>query len=266
MEIKTIKLKHLSEFARQTLSDQKYKETAPISLIRAFAQSKNPLGDPDDTALVVAYDAGKCVGYHGLLPGYLYDGKSYSKIYWLVTFFVSPPYRGKGLGKHLVEDIQKTGIDLVTTGITKSAEGVYRTAGFKQLGELSYYQLRLDRYHLLDSFQKRKAAWVYRLAKRIFYSLVMRNLRPIEKKINYNVVEQLKPLSSSQVNMQSSYPAFPRNLHTVNWMLAHPWVVSKKMHQRMLETIIFPESMIFLKSLHLNSILCCLVFTFTSSC
>ena len=112
MEIKTIKLKHLSGFARQTLSDRKHEETAPISLIRAFAQAKNPLGDPEDAALVVAYDAGRCVGYHGLLPGFLYDGSAFSKVYWLVTFFVNPSYRGKGLGKQLVEEIQKKKDDL----------------------------------------------------------------------------------------------------------------------------------------------------------
>lgn len=42
------------------------------------------------------------------------------------------------------------------------------------------------------------------------------------------MVEQLKPLSNSQANIHSSYPAFPRDVQTVNWMLAHPWVLSKK--------------------------------------
>jgi GNAT superfamily N-acetyltransferase len=239
MDIKTIKLKHLSEFARRTLSDRKYKETAPISLIRAFAQARNPLGDPEDAALVVAYDAGNCVGYHGLLPGYLHDGSSYSKVYWLVTFFVNPSYRGKGIGKKLVEEIQNAGVDLVTTGITKGAEGVYRAAGFKQLGELAYLQLRLERLHFLNSLHQGKNTWIYRLTKRIFYSFALRRSRSLEEKFKYRMVEQLNPQSISQANMQSSYPAFPRDVQTVNWMLAHPWVVSSNEAKKDVENYFF---------------------------
>lgn len=239
MEIKTVKLEYLSEFASQTLSDQKYKETAPISLIRAFAQTRNPLGDPEDAALVVAYDAGKCVGYHGLLPGYLHDGSSFSKVYWLVTFFVKPSYRGKGLGKQLVEEIQKAGVDLVTTGITKGAEGVYRAAGFKQLGELAYRQLRLERMPFLNSFHQGKDTWIYRLTKRILYSLVLRRTRSIEEKLKYKMVEQLNPQLISQANLHSSYPVFSRDVQTVNWMLAHRWVVSSNEAQKDVENYFF---------------------------
>ena len=138
IDIKKIRLRHLYQFARDTLKDPMYQEIAPISLLRAKSQALNPQGEPNDIALLVAIHQNRCVGYHGLLPGFLQNGGRLSKILWLITFYVDTRCRGKGIGKRLVAAIQEEGVDLTTTGITKGAEMVYRSAGFGQLGDLPF--------------------------------------------------------------------------------------------------------------------------------
>ncbi|MEJ2100438.1 MAG: GNAT family N-acetyltransferase, partial [Desulfobacterales bacterium] len=190
IRIEHIKLKDLNDFARKTLTHLAFREVTPISLIRAQSQTKNPHAHPDDVVLLVAFHQNRCVAYHGLLPGLLKSHENSSKVCWLVTFFVSPDYRKKGIGKLLVKDIQSLNTDLVTTGPTKAAEGVYRSMGFKPLGELPYIQLQLERFHFLSSFsrkisdyrenQKDKLSklylifnkldnWMYWITKKIFY-------------------------------------------------------------------------------------------------
>ena len=207
IKIKKIKLKQLDEFARSCLSDPAFAEVAPISILRAKSQSQNPQAEPDDLALLAALHENRCVGYHGLLPGWIKNKDRLSKIYWLVTFYLAAPFRGQGYGKRLVTEIQNTKVDLVTTGITAAAAGVYRSMGFRQLGELSYYQLRLDNVSILtdilETFKARektfKARWAYPLPAKA---------QPV-------------------ITGRSSTISFQRDLPTINWMIRNPWVVSR---------------------------------------
>ena len=80
--IEKIKLAELYDFARKTIGNPTFKKAAPIPLIRALAQSKNPYGHPDDVVLLVAYCEDQCVGYQGLLPGLLKTGAQTSKVFW----------------------------------------------------------------------------------------------------------------------------------------------------------------------------------------
>ena len=170
LEILKIRLKHLYQFARSSLIDPTYEVVAPISLLRAKSQAKNPQGEPDDIALLVAINKNRCVGYHGLLPGLLKNKDHVSKIYWLVTFYLDAGFRRQGYGRQLVTEIQNTNVDLVTTGITAAAAGVYRSAGFRQLGELSYCQLRPENTN--------------------FFTAVFQNLKSSEKTFRFGTVSQ----------------------------------------------------------------------------
>lgn len=211
IKIRKIKLKHLDEFACNSLSDPAYGDVAPISLLRAKSQSKNPQGEPNDIALLVALHENRCVGYHGLLPGSLKNKDRVSKIYWLITFYLDAGYRGKGYGKRLVSEIQQEDVDLVTTGITKGAEGVYRSAGFQQLAELPYYQLRPESISFLTD--------------------VIKNLKSIEKTFTSKPVNQLTAKLKTAATRQDSIISFQRDINTINWMIRNPWVVSRQKAQ-----------------------------------
>jgi GNAT superfamily N-acetyltransferase len=210
--IEKIKLKQIHEYARNSLTDIRFSEVSPISLIRAFGQAKNPHGDPEDISLVVGYENNRCVGYHGLRPGYLWGDGRLSKICWLVTFFLAPESRGKGYGKRLVQEIQTTGVDLVTTGITDAAENVYRSVGFQNLGELSYYRLSAEWKQLpVPAFDK----WHQ-----------WRGLSDVHHSFDCKVVQTIGDKADHRQGRPSARPRFFRNLDTQNWMLLHPWVVS----------------------------------------
>jgi len=208
IKIKKIKIKQLDEFARRCLSDPAYAEVAPISILRAKSQSKNPQAEPDDLALLAALHENRCVGYHGLLPGLIKNNDSVSKIYWLVTFYLAAPFRGQGYGKRLVTEIQNTKVDLVTTGITEAAAGVYRSEGFRQLGQLSYYQLRLENSAVLTA--------------------ALQNLKSRAKQFSAQPVNQLAQKFETAAAQRQSTVSFYRDLQTVNWMIRNPWIISRQ--------------------------------------
>jgi len=208
IEIRKIKLKHLDEFACNSFSDPAFGEVAPISLLRAESQSRNPQGEPNDIALLVALLENRCVGYHGLLPGLLKNKNTVSKIYWLVTFYLDAAFRGKSYGKRLVSEIQNINVDLVTTGITEAAAGVYRSAGFQQLGELPYYQLRPDNTDV--------------------FTMVLRNLKSKAKEFMSKSVNQLNGKFKTTTARQDTIISFQRDIQTINWMIRNPWVVSRQ--------------------------------------
>lgn len=245
IKIKKVKLKDLDEFSQNALKDPAYQDLAPISLVRAASQVNNPLAEPDDITLLVALCKGRCIGYHGLLPGILKIDENYSKVYWLVTFYLDAGFRGQGHGKRLVSEIQNTAVDLVTTGITAGAEGAYRSMGFKDLGDLPYCQLRLDRLQSMHSpFQyggnkpeqpgvfgsmfNRFGRWRYQLKKQMVYRIVRQKLKAKKNIFQSRLVNRLDEDLTSPMAQQSPYASFHRDLDTINWMLQHPWVVSRK--------------------------------------
>jgi GNAT superfamily N-acetyltransferase len=245
IKIKKIKLKDLDEFSKNALVDPAYQDLAPISLIRAGSQAKNPLAAPNDITLLVALCKDRCIGYHGLLPGILKIGEIYSKVYWLVTFYLDAGFRGQGHGKHLVSEIQNTAVDLVATGITAGAEGAYRSMGFKDLGDLPYYQLRLDRLQskhtpfqygghkpeqpgLFGLMFNRFGRWRYQLKKQMVYRIVFQKLKARNNIFKSRLVNQLDEDLTSLMAQQLPSASFHRDRDTVNWMLQHPWVVSRK--------------------------------------
>ena len=207
IKIKKIKLKQLDEFSRSCLSDPAFAEVAAISILRAKSQSKNPQAEPDDLALLVALHENRCVGYHGLLPGLIKNKDSLSKIYWLVSFYLDAPFRGQGYGKRLVSEIINTKVDLVTTGITEAAAGVYRSMGFRQLGELAYYRLHVD-----DAG---------------FFTTALENIKSRAKEFTAKPVDQLTEKFETAAAQRESIVSFQRDIQTINWMIANPWVVSR---------------------------------------
>jgi len=210
VRIEGIRIRDLAAFARNVASDPAYADTSPTCLLRAASQAANPHAAPDDVALLVAYHAGRCVGYHGLLPGALRTAAGLSKVTWLITFYVAPAFRGRGIGARLVREALALGVDLVTTGITRAAERAYRAAGFRDLGELVCRRFSVESY-------PRPARW-------LVYALICGRLR------DHWPVRPVACISTEAVGgweCNTDAPLFPRGVDTVNWMLTHPWVVSR---------------------------------------
>jgi hypothetical protein len=159
---------------------------------------------------MLAHAGGRCVGYHGLLPGLLAGRAGRSKLLWLITFYVDPAWRSRGVGRALVHAIMERGADLATTGITAGAEGVYRASGFRDLGELAYLQWR-------GAGLPRGALAVLHAAARLAAGPRAGGRR------------RKGPFGEGPPRLAAGAPHAPRfhrGRETADWMLSRPWVVS----------------------------------------
>jgi GNAT superfamily N-acetyltransferase len=247
IKIKKIKLGDLYDFTCDTFAHASFEKVAPISLMRAESQSKNPYGRPEDVALFVAFSGNQCVGYHGLLPAIFNHGDNLASVYWATTFYVAPDFRGQGIGKCLLEEIKNAKIDFIVTQMTESAERAYRSAGYQDIGTLGYLQLRVDRLDFLAGFfdaithlfrkkssdpkhmppgLMRLKRTVYNFIKKIFYQIAAGKSRQQQGRFSWKVVDQINESLWGAWDKDLIDPAFFRGTEAVNWMLKYPWVVS----------------------------------------
>lgn len=251
IRIEKIKLKELYKFARNALNQSPYQAAAPISLRRALSQSNNPYGRPDDAVLLVALRDGKCVGYQGLLPGlFCYNGEL-QRVHWSTAFFVSPDYRGEGVAGCLLKEVKKLNVDFPVTRMTESARQAYLKAGFKELGNLTYYQLRMEKIRKLDAiFQEAEASLgldtdpdemsklnsaarrgegaLYQRSKKIFYRQLLADLKPKQQAFEHEAVAQIDAQAQQIIRRQLKSPRFFRGIEAINWMLQYRWMISAR--------------------------------------
>jgi GNAT superfamily N-acetyltransferase len=248
IKIKKIKLGDLYDFTCDIVADPSFEKVAPISMMRAESQSKNPYGRPDDVALFAAFSGNQCVGYHGLLPAIFNHGDNLVSVYWATTFYVAPDFRGQGIGKYLLEEIKNAKIDFIVTQMTESAERTYRSAGYQDIGVLDYFQLRLDRldfpagfFDAITHLLKKKSPdlkhmppglmrlkrIVYNFIKKIFYQIVAGKSHQQQGRFSWKVVDQINESRWGALDKDLIDPTFFRGPEAVNWMLKYPWVVSR---------------------------------------
>ena len=249
IKIQKITLKELASWAADISEQPAYKDVTPISLIRAVSQSKNPYARQEDAVLFVAFNGEQCVGYHGLLPAFFKHGNNFVRVHWATTFFVAPDFRGQGIGKCLLKAIKDSKIDFVVCQMTESARRAYRSDGFKDLGQLSYFQLRVDRLDFFPRFFDAAAGRlrkkgprppskqpgsvrllqrpIYRLTKRLFYRIVTRRSSCLcERKFTWKIVDRIDGSRRAESERQPADASFFRGIECINWMLRYPWVIS----------------------------------------
>jgi GNAT superfamily N-acetyltransferase len=251
IRIEKIKLKEIYKFARKALSQPPYQASAPISLRRALSQSNNPYGRPADVVLLVALRGDKCVGYQGLLPGLFCHNGEMKRVHWSTAFFVSPDYRGEGIAGCLLKEVKKLNIDFPVTRMTERARQAYLKAGFKELGHLTYYQLRMEKIRKLDAIiQEVEASWeldtdpdemsklnadarrgegaLYQRSKKIFYRQLLADLKPKQLAFEHEAVAQIDAQAQQIIQKQLKSPRFFRGIEAINWMLKYRWIISAR--------------------------------------
>lgn len=262
IKIEKIKLKEIDHFARHALSQPPYQTAVPISRRRAVSQFYNPYGRPDDVVLLVALHGDKCVGYQGLLPGLFSHNDELKRIHWSTAFFVSPDYRGAGVAGQLLNEIKKLNIDFAVTRMTEGARQAYLKAGFKELGHLTYYQLRMEKVYKLDAILQEAAASLalrpdpaeisksnsgarrgegalYQLSKKIFYNRLLADLKPKQSAFEHAAVAQIDAQAQQIIRRQLHSPLFFRGIEAINWMLKYRWIVSAKHEKAEVEPYYF---------------------------
>jgi len=238
--IEKIALADLPSYARSFIGSSASAGTAPITCIRARSQSANPYARPQDVALLAALCEEQVVGAHGVIPGLLARRGSLSRVHWSSAVYVADPFRGRGIGRRLVDAFKSLGKDVVVpAGITQGAEGVYHACGFKPTGRLNYFQLRVERIDRTPSPLRSPApirffygqrvesllGWLarqsWRTQKAVFYRRVLSRLAPIDGL--WRAVRRIRHFDRVPPYDRT---VFFRGTKAVNWMLANPWVYS----------------------------------------
>jgi GNAT superfamily N-acetyltransferase len=234
--IERIRLKDLLAFIDSRGRQGEPGPLIPISRIRAEAFIRIPYASPNEVVLLVGYLKNRCIGYHGLFPGLLLreDGRT-ARIYWMSTVYVADAFRGRGIAKTFVDSIISLGEDLVAAGVTPVAEKMLKSCGFQNIGEVPYFQLRLERL-LLPDFSDRIESFPepvieeangterYGELKRQCYRMWIDGMPRLPETVSCRRVSKI---TDSERKDFSGSPCFYRSIDVVNWMLRYPWVCSR---------------------------------------
>ena len=113
----TLKVSELEAFAEGLIKKAQPGQFVPITLQRAQAHAHNPYADPEDVALLAAFDAeNEVVGYFGIMPMRLRVGDDLYKTHWFTTWSVSPKVRGRGSGGELMREALSLKLDFLIVG------------------------------------------------------------------------------------------------------------------------------------------------------
>ncbi len=249
IRIEHIKVKDLVSFAENVIGNARPGQFIPISMQRAVAHAHNPYAAKEDIALLAAIDSEEeVVGYFGILPLLLREGRDYHKVHWFTTWNVSAKVRGRGVGGQLMAEALTLGHDFLIVG-SVHARRVCQKYGFWEREPLVYYWLDPSGMAQLNPLVwmrrgYRKLLRLLRIKKTIeIHSpltealaktaapLTQRMFAPRLEKLASQLAEGFRFQEVEQIHADpAAAPHRPaielhRAVEAVNWMLAYPWVV-----------------------------------------
>jgi GNAT superfamily N-acetyltransferase len=248
IRIEPIKVKDLPAFARQTIQAAEPGGYIAITQQRADALAANPLADPDDVGLLVAYAGEQLAGYFGIMTIQLqFEGERH-KLYWFTTWSAAPEMRGKGVGSALMAAALALQLDFIIVG-SAPARRVCAKFGFESLPPLDIAVLDFGltgRYNpisllaraarkvvnlaggALDISRIDRAAarfferWFGAPLRALLLALAVQPAGGWPSGLRMQRVERVRE-DAAQLNPDST--CLYRDARVVNWMLAHPWVL-----------------------------------------
>jgi len=259
IRIEKIKIKDLVTFAESVIQTAGDGQFIPITLQRAVAHAHNPLADPDDVALLVAYlgdnlesgeprtGQGEIVGFFGMMPVLLKNHDQFDKVCWFSTWRVAPQLRGKSVGSLLMQEALSLRKDFLIVG-SGPARKVCQRFGFWEHAPLVYYQLdlcgmpRLNpgiwisrilrrllrpfkiKFNIQNRFSRFMEKSVSTLTRPLFTSLLHDYLANALSDLKFVEVERVRDETEDQLSLMYPIQLF-RGADVVNWMLEYPWVV-----------------------------------------
>lgn len=253
IRIEHIKVRDLLKFSESVISRSSEGDFIPISMQRATAHYHNPYANPDDVALLVAFDhEDDIVGYFGILPiAFCYQRELHSA-HWFSTWLVSPKVRGLGVGTMLMEEALSLKKDFLIVG-SIHARRVCRKFGFLEREPLTYYWLTMsgldnlnpvvwllrlrrkitkslgisdNKLSIRSGFSNSLGRGISKLAKPFAYWSIDRELKNSSERMEIVEIDYIR--SDSGDNPCGSYSSFIyRGPRVINWMMEYPWVLNK---------------------------------------
>ncbi|HEV7374598.1 MAG TPA: GNAT family N-acetyltransferase [Pyrinomonadaceae bacterium] len=139
---------------------------------------ENPYASPDDVPLWIARCGERVVGQMATIPVQLKVGEDERRALWIIDFILLPEYRGRKLGKRLMQVARETYCKtMIALGYNEQSEAVLRSHKWVSLGSI-------NRYHKL-LFPGNAAREISRLGPvRHLANLVYAPLRPRLSKLS----------------------------------------------------------------------------------
>jgi hypothetical protein len=217
----------------------------PISRPRAQAQARNPSADPEDVALLVAFEGERCVGYLGLIPGLAQVGDRTAKVYWLSAWYVDPSARASSAGALLLLAALRLGYDLFACGMSPDSLAAFRAMRFSEMAPLRLHRLILD--HRIQQLTAplralRRAIRMARGDTKGIQKLVdstRSQLKGLKEPMWRELIRRVGNASETRFTRVDRFGAvvepsetssfsFLRGQDAANWTLAWPWVPSEE--------------------------------------
>jgi GNAT superfamily N-acetyltransferase len=252
VRIRAIDLGDLRSFAQEVLDHPEVYGVTPIVPVRASAHAANPVADPSDVSLLVAYQGDRCIGYLGFLPVLVADRGARRRTVCLSSFYVAPEARNTGAGIQLITRAMSLLPHFFVSGASAKAGRLYQGLRMKVAGPLTFYRFRLDAAapfsHALKRLQdaaqrlhrpalasmtqhlRRLAGAVERPTRAVLPRLLALSLRRRSTGVGFAAVTGLRSDNRLSAKLSSSY--FPRDPAVINWMIEKPWITESPEDQR----------------------------------
>ena len=210
----------------------------PISKKRAISHAMNPRADTEDTALLLAYNSSRFIGYLGIIPETCFIDDLPQRSYWLSCMWVLPEYRREGVALKLLDTAYELGMGniFITNYISRSKSAFIKTKKyfeFNVLKGLRAYMFFNMEHILINKYPGLKILFpvlflfdkVLNFFCRIRVFFLVNNLHPTHRFVSFTYLNEEigKFIEEHQRNS-----LFRRGTEEFQWMIDFPWVKGKK--------------------------------------
>jgi GNAT superfamily N-acetyltransferase len=179
---------------------------------------ENPYADLNNTPLWIVKSGDQIVGQLATIPVRLTMSEKSLGAIWILDFIVRGDYRGKGLGKRLVQAASNYSPVMITLGINEQSKAVFRSLNWKELGRIHRYQKLLYAGNAIDASANIAPA---RAVANLCSTPFRMNLHRIAANKEYEVrtVQELDPSFDALWKKASSHwtCAVERNAAYLDW-------------------------------------------------
>ncbi len=240
VRIDEIRVRDIAAFAQEQVEGS---GMIAISRSRGSAWGKNPLADPDDVALLVAYVEDRVVGYFGLMTGMVRSPEGGDRpMTFASTWRVDESLKGAGIGGKLMRKSFELGRDVVLTNLSDDAGTVSKALGLVHLDPLPYWHANLldakrislpflaarkigNRFGLREGERYRPALLVGRhLARDGLYAGLLLPQLPALREIRTHAIRSVDD-AIERYHDEVAPRRFLRDARVINWMLNDEWVM-----------------------------------------
>jgi len=250
MLIKEITIAELPNFVRSELWQQLTPK--PLTSLRAISQFHNPRANPEDIALIIAYENNILVGLVGLLPD-LINGKEDQKVSSNTCWWVNSE-KGKQLAIPLfLKAFSLCGQRMFMTDCTPHTRSILEKTNWFEFpdtipGIRGFLKLNLNEVLPAKFPSTQKLKPILKLTDQIFNFLLI----PYRKVIYFRIkkdsseVEYLVSLDQELhtfIELHSQNEFTRRSGKDLKWIIQNPWIKGKK-HDQPVPTVDYPFSYI----------------------